>query len=68
MEDPIIIDLGKKKRKLVRRLRKGRGELMDDVEDCVQELLTAGAIKEGAQPVIMVVREKAASRRRGLLF
>jgi hypothetical protein len=62
-EDAIIIDLGKKKRKDVKRLRKGEGKLMDEVKYCVEELRDAGAIEGPARPVIVVVREKAGSRR-----
>ena len=62
-EDAIIIDLGKKKRKDVKRLRKGTGKLLDQVKCCVEELRDAGAIEGPAQPVIVVVREKSARTR-----
>jgi uncharacterized protein DUF6200 len=41
----------------VRRLRKGRGRLMSDIEDVVADLTTAGTINADAQPVVIVVRE-----------
>jgi hypothetical protein len=56
--DPVIVDLGKKKKKAIKRLRRGQGRLMEQVEDCIQELRDAGAISGTAQPVIVVVREK----------
>jgi hypothetical protein len=62
-EDAIIIDLGKKKRKDVKRLRKGTGKLLDEVKFCLDELRDAGAIEGPARPVIVVVREKSTGPR-----
>ena len=56
--DPILIDLGKQSRKRTRRLRKGRGRLMRDVQECIDELRQEGKISGEAQPVIVVVRQK----------
>lgn len=61
--DPIIIDLGKQKKKRVKRLRKGRGRLMGDISLAMQELQEEGVVKEGAQPVLVIVREKRKQRR-----
>jgi Family of unknown function (DUF6200) len=55
---PIVIDLGKRRRKQIKQLREGRGKLMDDVGGVIEELRKAGAIGESAQPVVIVVREK----------
>lgn len=62
---PIVIDLGKKKRKLVRQLRKGRGKLIERVNGVVDELRSAGSLAAESRPVIVVVREKK-RRRAGL--
>ena len=43
--------------RLVSRLRKGRGKLVNKVEKIVSELVEAGTIKSTAQPVVLVVRE-----------
>jgi Family of unknown function (DUF6200) len=61
---PILVDLGRKKRKAVKKLRKGRGRLMDDIGEVIADLQSEGAVAEGAQVVIVVVREKR--RRPGL--
>jgi hypothetical protein len=61
--DPLIVDLGRRSKRLVDRLRKGRGELMDEVDDCLEELVTASRVAESAQPVIIVVAEKAKALR-----
>ena len=63
--EPILIDLGKQSRKKTRRLRKGKGGLMRDVGECIEELRHEGKISGEAQPVIVVVRQK---RRRSQLL
>ena len=55
---PIIIDLGKQKRKKVKRLRKGGGSLMDDVQGAVEVLQEDGKVAAAAQIVFVVVEEK----------
>lgn len=59
---PILIDLGKRKRKQVKRLRRGRGPLLNEVEELLAELRAEGSIAPGAQPVVIVVQPK---RRKG---
>jgi hypothetical protein len=57
-EAPIVLDFGKHKRKAVKRLRKGSGRLLEDVQTAIDDLRAAGAISAAAQPVIVIVREK----------
>lgn len=59
---PIIIDLGRHRRKQIKRLREGTGKLLDEVLQSIHELKTAGRISESAQPVVVVVREKKKAR------
>jgi Family of unknown function (DUF6200) len=59
---PIVVDLGKKRRKQIRRMRKGQGKLMVEISHLVEELRTAGSISAAAQPVIVVVRQKRRTR------
>lgn len=63
---PVIIDLGKRKRKLVKKLRRGEGKLLDDVNGAVAELRTAGTLSADVQPVIIIVREKRAKTAKSL--
>jgi hypothetical protein len=63
---PVIIDLGKRKRKQVKKLRRGEGKLLDDVNGAVAELRTAGTLTADAQPVIIVVREKRSNKVKSL--
>jgi len=64
---PIVVDLGKKKRGRVKKLRKGRGPLLDDIIDCIAKLREDDTISKEAQPVIIVVREKQ-KKRKGMPF
>ena len=54
-EDAIVIDLGKKKRKDVKRLRKGAGKLLDQVKYCVDELRDAGLSELEILEVVQIV-------------
>lgn len=60
---PVILDLGKKKRKAVKQLLDGKGKLLNQAMDSIEELQRVGTISESAQPVIVIVREKPKSRR-----
>ncbi len=62
----IIIDLGKQKRKKVKQLRKGRGELLDAIQAKVAELQTQGTLPKGVPPIIVLVGKKAAAARQRL--
>jgi hypothetical protein len=55
---PVIVDLGKHRRKRIKDLRRGTGRLADEVANCVEELKAAGTIASGAQTVVVVVRQK----------
>jgi hypothetical protein len=65
---PVIVDLGKTKRKNIKRLRKGRGKLLGDVDDAMREVtVSLGEQADGKElvPVVLVYRKKAKKRRRG---
>ncbi|HRI62753.1 MAG TPA: hypothetical protein PK156_00900 [Polyangium sp.] len=69
VREPIIIDMGKKKRRQVRKLRKGREcSLMDRIKDAIQEGIAAKAIPANAQPVIVVVKEKKKKNKLGKVW
>jgi len=57
-KDPILIDLGKKSRRNIKRLRNGEGKLQAEVQETLNELKAKGTIADTAQPVIIIVREK----------
>jgi hypothetical protein len=63
-DNVVVVDIGKKyRRKHIRRLRKGRGKLMDRVENLVAGLRDEKAIDANAQPVVIIVREKSKKSR-----
>lgn len=66
---PIVIDLGKKKQKQVRDLKRGQGKLMDEVAEVLERVraeLGPGADGRQLVPVVMIYRKK--ERRRGGLL
>ena len=54
----LVIDIGKRKRKQVKRLRKGEGPLADEVEQTVEQLKSEGVLDSNAQTVVVVVQQK----------
>ncbi len=63
---PVIIDLGKKKRKAIKKLVNGGGPLLGELESVIADLKAAGTIAEGAQPVVLVVRPKKKKDQTGM--
>lgn len=64
---PVVVDLGKVKRKHVKRLKRGEGKLADEVLDVLDEVVAElGDELEGATlvPVVMVYERKPKQRRR----
>ena len=59
----LVVDLGKpQSRKRIKQLRKGEGKLMSKIDDILGDLVEAGTLERGAQPVVVVVREEKALR------
>jgi hypothetical protein len=55
----VLVDLSKRQTpRQIKRLRKGRGTLVTRIDEIVEELVQAGTVKAGAQPVVVIVREK----------
>ena len=64
--EAVVIDMGKKSRKKVKKLRRGRGPLLEEVNDTITELQAEGKLEAGVAPVIVVVRGKQKSSLRGI--
>jgi hypothetical protein len=65
---PIILDLGKKKKRSLKALKRGRGPLMSEVEQSLDEVrIGLGDELAGKQlvPVVLVYKRKS-KRQRGL--
>jgi Family of unknown function (DUF6200) len=54
----VVVDLGSKDKKAVKLLRKGKGSLLHEVNQVINELRAAGALTGPAQPVVVIVKEK----------
>lgn len=66
---PIIIDLGKKKRKRIKDLKRGRGKLMTEVANVMAEArMSLGNDADGKEliPVVLIYRQKRRRKGRGL--
>tara|TARA_B100000959_G_C14880677_1_gene582405 strand:+ start:282 stop:518 length:237 start_codon:yes stop_codon:yes gene_type:complete len=59
--NPVIIDLGKKKKKQIKKLRSGEGRLISTINETIEVLQADGTVNKNAQPIIVVVREKSES-------
>ena len=66
MSEPIVINLGKQKRKRLKKLMKGRGKLWYEIEDVIDEVAELlGEELEGKTilPLVLVYKEKPKTRR-----
>ena len=59
---PVVVELGRKKRKQIKKLRRGTGPLMDDLQELVEKLRASGTLAAGATPVFMIVKQKPKRR------
>jgi hypothetical protein len=56
---PIIVDAGSRSKSSIRRLKKGTGRLMREVNEVVHEVrATSSAAAGGVVPIVIVYREK----------
>jgi hypothetical protein len=65
---PIVLSVGKKKKRAIKDFKRGRGRLMDEVEQTLEEVragLGANAIGKELVPVVMIYRQKQKKKRRG---
>jgi hypothetical protein len=62
-EMPLVIDLGRQRRKDVKRLRKGQpGKLSEEILETIANLRAQNTIAANAHPIVVVVREKPRKR------
>lgn len=58
---PIVIDLGKASRRRIKRLKRGRGRLTEEVAETLQQLEASVATQEQERvlvPIVVVYRRK----------
>lgn len=71
ISEPIIINLGKQRRKRIKNLMKGRGKLWYEVEGVIDEATAKlGEEVEGKTvvPLVLIYRTKRKRRRLGRMF
>lgn len=64
---PIILDIGKARKKNIRDMKRGQGKIMADLQDAMAEVtLSLGDQADGKQlvPVVLLYRKKTRSRRK----
>lgn len=66
--DYLILDLGKQKKRRIKKMRKGQGVLMGEVQDALSNLRANGALDANARPAIIIVREKSKKKKKFKLF
>ena len=62
---PIVVDLGKKSRKQIKSLKRGKGKLMNDVAAAMEEVKTnlgPEAVGKEFVPVVIIYRKKDRGR------
>lgn len=60
----LILDIGKRKKKAIKRLRRGEGRLAEKVKAAVEEAKATATPDEAPQTVLVVVRQKRKKSRR----
>jgi hypothetical protein len=65
---PVIIDLGSRKKKLIKRLKRGRGKLMGEVALAIEQV--RGNLSDGDQgsqvvPVVIIYKKKKKKGKKG---
>ena len=57
----LILDMGSQSKKQIKRLRKGKGRLMENLQDTLDALRSEGQLSS-ENPVVIVVKEKRKSK------
>ncbi|MFZ0546944.1 MAG: hypothetical protein WAM60_15965 [Candidatus Promineifilaceae bacterium] len=63
---PIIVDLGKTKRKSVKKLKRGKGPLVDEITDVLDEVAEAleGELDDKVLVPLVIIYEKKGKKKR----
>ena len=67
--NPVVVDLGKTKKKDLRALKRGEGKLMEDVHRVIEEIRSSSSALAGKElvPVIILYRKAPKRKVAGLL-
>jgi hypothetical protein len=66
---PVVVDLGKKKKKDIRDLKRGEGKLMEDVHKVIEQIRANSSELVGKElvPVVILYRKEPKRKVAGLL-
>jgi hypothetical protein len=64
----VVLDFGKVSRKKIKRLRRGKGQVIDQIKQAIDEFKEAGSISPDSEVVVVTVREKSSSNKMFKLF
>ena len=56
---PLVVNLGKSTRKRIKKLKRGEGKLMRELQGTLDDLKAAGKIAADAEPVVFVVERRS---------
>jgi hypothetical protein len=65
---PVIVDLGSRKKKAIKRLKKGRGKLMAEVALAIEQVRggwSDGDQDKNAVPVVIIYKKKKKNKKKG---
>lgn len=71
IEVPIVIDLGRVRRKKIKALKQGRGKLLGEIAAAISEVrANLGSAADGKVlvPVVLLYKKKGGKKNRGLRF
>lgn len=60
--DLCVVEVGQYSRKQIKRLRKGEGKLLSNVEQIIQDLKADGVLNGNSNTVVLVVRQEVSLR------
>ena len=55
VQAPVIVDLGKTSKKAIRKLKKGQGKLMDEVDDAIEQVRSHLPEADKNKPIVPVL-------------
>jgi hypothetical protein len=66
---PVIVNLGKKKSRYIRELKRGEGKLMEDVHKVIEQIRANSSELAGKElvPVVILYRKESRRKLTGLL-
>lgn len=58
VKEPIVIHMGKKKKKHIKQYHKGKGKMFNEVKQVIEQLNTQHKDSDTIQPVVVISKKK----------